>query len=101
MARTDSRTDPQVKLRLSAEMKANLSGEADRHSRSLSAEIIRRLEWTLSEASNYEQNSEEARKGKYGLHLANAREALSLHRHAIDQLQAKVEELEGRIAALE
>lgn len=46
MKRTDPRTDPQLKLRLPVELKERIEKSADAAMRPLSAEIIRRLEWS-------------------------------------------------------
>ena len=47
-----ARIDPQLKLRLPVELKAQVEVCAQRSKRSLNAEIVRRLEWTLNDGRN-------------------------------------------------
>ena len=101
MARTDPRTDPQLKLRLPADMKANLAEIAELYARPLSAEIIRRLEWTLNPASGYEEGVELSRNSERAHDVANALGAIGTLKQAIDDLYNKLEKLTARVAAIE
>lgn len=101
MARTDTRTAPQLKLRLPAEMKEKLAQVADLYARPLSAEIVRRLEWTLNPASDYGEGVELSQYNEQEHELVNALGALGAHKQAIDDLYKKLEELAARVAAIE
>jgi hypothetical protein len=74
-------TDPQVKLRVSPELKELLDKAAEAGNRKLSAEIIRRLEWSFAEEKSV---------GSVGPNIKK----VTISKSVIDDLDVRVASLE-------